>query len=82
MIIVKSLNAASYITSTTGEVANVIIDENGADCFEFTSERKIKMALNGYRNATSNKKELNVDVVKFIENIKYYRSSKRTLLTS
>lgn len=74
MIKIKSLNCASYITSVTGEIAEISIEENGMTSFNFEEKQEVKSVINKYRNCISNNKELNVDLIKFITNIRDYKA--------
>lgn len=79
MVKVKSLNCASYVTTVTGYVAEIMIEENGMTSFNFEEVQEVKSAVNKYRNSVSNNKELNVDLVKFIENIREYKSKSKVV---
>lgn len=74
MIKIKSLNCASYVTTVTGEIAEISIEENGMTSFNFNEKKEIKSAINMYRNCVSNNKELNADLIKFIGNIRDYKA--------
>lgn len=79
MVKVKSLNCASYVTTVTGCVAEIMIEENGMTSFNFEEVQEVKSAINKYRNSVSNNKELNVDLVKFIESIREYKSKSKVV---
>lgn len=79
MLYIESTNAACYITAKTGVIASVVDGkkrDNGhiMNSYSFDKyEEGVMDAYLDYTEATRERTELYVDVVKFVENFKLYK---------
>jgi len=72
----QSINKASYVTIATGYEAEVIW-QGKWNYFYFPKEKNVEEEFNRFENAVKGRKRLDVDLVAFMEIIKYYKAEIR-----
>lgn len=82
MLKIKSLNAASYISTITNIEASVGIESGQSNHFEFPKTIDVMKAYDDYRKATSQQGELIVNLIKFNYYIRAYKGKTKEAKTS
>lgn len=73
MLFTKSINAAAYLSTVTGVVADIVKGYDGVNTFRFRKTAETMTSYNDYRQAVDNDGELQVDLIEFNKYIRKYR---------
>ena len=75
MYLTKSLNKIAYISTVTGQVAEIVDGKDGLNEFAIKRTDEQTKALLEYNRAMETNSELMVDIIKYNKFIAYYKKA-------
>lgn len=69
----KSLNCATYMTLRTGDIADVVVSDDGRNKFQFNMNESLESARDDYYMAQKRNNALIGDIKKYNRYIKVYK---------